>query len=118
MTSAGAKTVVFASGGVLIGLALLSKRDDTFKRVWAAAVWTTLVAVVADLSPDLVAYFSVAVIVGAVAVDQGVLGKFLTGSSSTATPAAGGGTVKLGPSTSSSSTPRASVTQTQGPRVT
>ncbi len=116
MSPANAKTLVFVSGGVLVGLALLSRNQNTYKRVWAAGMWTTALAVVADLAPQVVGPFALLVIVAAVAADQGLLGSFLAGNASAG--AAGGGTAKLGPSTSQSSTPRASVTQTQGPRVT
>ncbi len=90
MSEGGAKTLVFVSGGVLIGLALLSGKGDTYKRVWAAGLWTTALAVVADVSPQVVGYFSIAVIVGAVAVNEGVLGGFLAGGQAAAvTPSKG-----------------------------
>lgn len=81
MNSDTARTLVFASGGVLVALALLSGQGNTYKRVWAAGLWTTLLAVVADVAPELVGWFSVAVIVAAVAANEGVFGSFLTGES-------------------------------------
>jgi hypothetical protein len=74
-----AKTLVFVSGGLMIALALLSGQGNTYKRVWAAGLWTTLLAVVADVAPELTGWFSVAIIVAAVAANQGVFGAFLTG---------------------------------------
>jgi multisubunit Na+/H+ antiporter MnhG subunit len=85
MSPAGAKTAVFVSGGILVGLALLSRKPDTYRRVWAAGLWTTLVAAVADVAPELVGWFSVLVIVAAVAADQGLLGQFLAGNPAPAT---------------------------------
>jgi hypothetical protein len=41
-----------------------------------------LLAVVADVAPELTGWFSVAIIVAAVAANQGVFGSFLTGDTS------------------------------------
>lgn len=88
MNPTGTKTLVFVSGGVLVGIALLSGRGDTFRRVWAAALWTTLLAAVADLAPQVIGPFALLVIVAAVATDPGAIGKFLGGNSTTTeTPA-------------------------------
>lgn len=84
MGEGNAKTLVFASGGLLIGLALLSGKESTFRRVWAASLWTTLLAVVADVAPQVVGPFALLIIVAAIATDQGVFGKFVAGTGSTA----------------------------------
>ncbi len=91
MNPSSAKTLVFVSGGLLVGLALLSRKGDTYKRVWAAGLWTTGLAVVADLAPQVIGPFALLVIVAAVAADQGVLGSFLAGNegNTTVTPSKG-----------------------------
>lgn len=88
MNPTGTKTLVFVSGGVLVGLALLSGKGDTFRRVWAAALWTTLLAAVADLAPQVIGPFALLVIVAAVATDPGAIGKFLGGNSTDANTSA------------------------------
>ncbi len=103
MNADSAKTLVFASGGLMIALALLSGKGNTYKRVWAAGLWTTLLAVVADVAPELVGWFSVAIIVAAVAANQGVFGSFLTGESQSQQPS----------SSSASGSPTAATTRVQ-----
>lgn len=79
MSESSATSLVFAAGGLMIALALLSGQGDTYKRVWAAGLWTTLLALLADVAPELTGWFALAVIVGAVATNEGVFGKFFAG---------------------------------------
>lgn len=85
MGEGNAKTIVFASGGLLIALALLSGKDS-YKRVWAASLWTTLLAIVADVAPQVAGPFALLIIVAAIATDQGAFGKFVAGGGSAPVP--------------------------------
>jgi hypothetical protein len=85
-----ANMVVLASGAVLVALALIPGHvgsSSTYKRIWAAGLWTTLLGLVADIVPEVVGPFAVLVIIASVVKQPGVLGGFLGG------PTTGGGIV-------------------------
>lgn len=87
MTKGTATTLVFVMGGLLVFLPMVDPKGSTYKRVWGAAVWTTGLAVFADVVPELAGWLAVAVIVAAAAKNQGKLGAFL-GQPKTHAPAA------------------------------
>jgi hypothetical protein len=91
------------TGAVLVGLALIPGESgdqglssSTYKKVWAASLVTVALGFAADVVPELTGWFAVAVIVGAVLKNPGVIGKFINkgsgATSAAATTTTGGAT--------------------------
>lgn len=94
MSDKTATTVVMFTGLILIGLALMDKRNlndpGKYKRVWAAGVTMTALAFAKDVAPDLTGWFALAVLTGATVVQRNVISDFITtGSGQTAKPQGG-----------------------------
>jgi hypothetical protein len=79
MSKSTASTIVLVSGAVLAALALIPGNvgDSTYKRIWAAGLWTMLLGLAADIVPEVVGPFAVLVIIASVVKHPGVLGGFL-----------------------------------------
>ena len=82
MNDKTATTVVVFTGLILVGLALMDKRSikdpAKFKRVWAAGLTMTSLAFAKDVAPDLIGWFSLAVLIGATVVQRKVVSEFIT----------------------------------------
>lgn len=93
MGKLGATTLVLVSGGLLIALALIPSGEyvtgATYKKLWAAGLWTTALGIAADFVPEIVGPFAVLVIIAAIAENRGVLGGFLGTSSKPSSSTAG-----------------------------
>lgn len=79
MSKGAAQTIVMVMFGLLAAVALLKPEGSRYKQLWAAAAWSTGLAVFADLTPELVGPFAVLIIVAVAARNPGVIGGVLTG---------------------------------------
>jgi hypothetical protein len=86
-----ASALTFATGGILVSIALLRKNSassgQTYRRIWAAGLLTAGLSVFADFVPELVGPFALLIIIAAVASDKGALGSLLAGPAKSAAPA-------------------------------
>lgn len=76
MSKGGATAIVFITGALLAGIALLNG-GKTYKKIWAAGVLTTGLSIFADFAPEVVGPFALLIIIAALAKDQGAIGSFL-----------------------------------------
>jgi hypothetical protein len=79
MTPATAKTIVLVSGGLMFAMIGI-KRDtisDPFKFVWAAAVITLGLSVLADVAPEIAGPFAILTLMAVYWRNKGALGSVL-----------------------------------------
>lgn len=86
MSKGGAQTIVMVMFGLLAAVALLKPEGSRYKQVWAAAAWSTALAVFADFVPELVGPFAVLVVIAVAVQNPGVLGGVLSGQAAAAAP--------------------------------
>lgn len=84
MTTRTASTVVLLAGALMAFYVLRSKPEGSrYKALWAVALMTLGLSVLADFAPDLAGPFAVLVMIAAYMRHKGTLGKVLPGQGTT-----------------------------------
>jgi hypothetical protein len=94
-----AQTIVLVMFGILLAMAALKPQGSRYKQVWASAVWSSGLAVFADLVPELVGPLAVLIVIASAAKNPGALGGIIAGAGKPASssPSVGTGQPPVGP---------------------